>query len=276
MAQALGEMPEVMSFESITVGDHHGQRAHSTPFHELVHVQQGRVRMWLEGSSFEASSGDTFLVPRGTSHRDERLSEGPYRTFYAFFSWASGDRFLKRIDHRRLLQLPAAAKHFLHLQMTEFEREYSAGATVDGARLSLMLTEILLALYRLSRPSGKAVERAASRAAERGRRELVADARSYLEEHYTEPVGLEELAHRLDVSSFHLSRSFSREFGVSLTDMLTTVRVEKARELLAGTRLSVKEIAAKVGYSGGNYFSKVFRRVSGMSPSEYRVSAGRK
>jgi YesN/AraC family two-component response regulator len=61
---------------------------------------------------------------------------------------------------------------------------------------------------------------------------------------------------------------------VSFTDVLTSVRVERAKELLAGTRLSVKQIAGRVGYSGGNYFAKVFRRVSGMSPSEYRLSGG--
>ena len=136
-----------------------------------------------------------------------------------------------------------------------------------------MLLEVLLALIRYSRRPGRKVSRASSRAAEQSRRQLAAEVRQFLETHYSEPVGLEKMADRLNVSPFHLSRSFSREFGTSITDMLTMIRMDRAKELLGESRISIKEIAACTGYSAGNYFAKVFRQACGMSPNEYRVLA---
>ena len=82
---------------------------------------------------------------------------------------------------------------------------------------------------------------------------------------------LEELAETFRVSTFHLSRAFSQDFGMSMTDMLAGIRMEHAREMLITGTLSVKEIASNVGYTSGNYFSKAFRRYYGLSPSEYQL-----
>jgi len=271
ISKALGGLPDIVTFETITVADRSGERFHSTPSHELIHVQQGGAKIQYRKRSFLVGPSDTFIIPRGVKHRDVRQSEGPYRTFYVFFHWDSGDSLLREIDPKRLLAVPDASKGLLHHLMTEFEREYIGKAGASAERLSLMLLEVLLALVRHSRRPGRTISRATSRAAEEQRHRLAAEAKRYLEEHYSKPVGLEEMARRFDVSPFHLSRSFSREFGVSASDMLTMIRMNEAKELLKGSRLSIKEIAARLGYSGGNYFAKVFRRVCGLSPSEYRL-----
>ncbi len=83
------------------------------------------------------------------------------------------------------------------------------------------------------------------------------------------------MARLFGVSPYHLSRSFSRQFGVSVSDALTVARMDRAKELLRSGELSVKEVAARTGYSGGNYFAKAFRRACGVPPSEYRLPGGR-
>ena len=124
--------------------------------------------------------------------------------------------------------------------------------------------------------AGGKVSRAAGVTAKKRRRELAHAVREYLEEHCADMIALEQLARIHGVSPFHLSRTVSHEFGISVSDMLTTMRMDRAKEMLRRKELSVKEIAGRVGYSNGNYFSKVFRRVCGLSPSEYRVLASRK
>ena len=61
-------------------------------------------------------------------------------------------------------------------------------------------------------------------------------------------------------------------FKVNFSAYLNEFRVEKARELLASTRLSVREVSVACGYSDANYFARVFKRVTGKTPSEYRIS----
>lgn len=94
--------------------------------------------------------------------------------------------------------------------------------------------------------------------------------KQYIREHSHEDLSLDELAAMVDLSPFYISRIFKEEMGINYIDFLTACRIEKAKTLLAGSELSLKEITFKVGYHDPNYFSKVFKKVEGISPSDYR------
>ena len=81
--------------------------------------------------------------------------------------------------------------------------------------------------------------------------------------------GLDELAERLEVSKAHLIRTFTRKTGVSPGRYITHLRIEYAKLLLRGEDVSVTYVAEAAGFANANYFAKVFRRETGMSPSEY-------
>lgn len=61
-----------------------------------------------------------------------------------------------------------------------------------------------------------------------------------------------------------------QQFGESFIDLLTRLRIEKAKEIMSSEQLSLKEVCFEVGYKDPNYFSRVFKRVTGMTPTEYR------
>lgn len=112
----------------------------------------------------------------------------------------------------------------------------------------------------------KAVE--ASQAALRS--EVIGQAKRYINQHFREPVSLEDVAREVHLSPFYLSRLFKEKEGVNFVDYLTRLRLEEAKQLLAQTNDTVAAIAEQVGYAEANYFSRIFRRHFGMSPSEYR------
>lgn len=112
----------------------------------------------------------------------------------------------------------------------------------------------------------KAVE--ASQAALRS--EVIGQAKRYINQHFREPVSLEDVAREVHLSPFYLSRLFKEKEGVNFVDYLTRLRLEEAKKLLAQTNDTVAAIAEQVGYAEANYFSRIFRRHFGMSPSEYR------
>jgi len=99
---------------------------------------------------------------------------------------------------------------------------------------------------------------------------LTRQAMAYIHEHYSEPVGREEIARHIGVSEGYLSRCFTQETGLSLIQYLNRYRIQRARQLLTGSHMTVTEIALEVGFSDSNYFSRVFRREVGMSPLTYR------
>ncbi|MBA3686396.1 MAG: helix-turn-helix transcriptional regulator, partial [Planctomycetes bacterium] len=101
----------------------------------------------------------------------------------------------------------------------------------------------------------------------------VATAVAYLHAHAGEEVTMAELAVETGLSANYLGERFKTELGVPVADYLNRLRVDRARELLAGSDRSVTDIADVVGFAGISYFGKVFRRLTGHTPREYRVLA---
>ena len=123
-----------------------------------------------------------------------------------------------------------------------------------------LLTLLLTMRHTVLGHAVSAGQRAEAGPGNKRRRALMLQARRYLAEHYSGPVCLEDIAHALNISTYYLSHVFSEENDFSLFTYLTTLRMERARELLQAGRLNVSEVARAVGYENSNYFSKVFRK----------------
>ncbi len=87
---------------------------------------------------------------------------------------------------------------------------------------------------------------------------------------YTDNITLTELSEKYGISIGHLSSLLKAELGLSFSEYIAAKRVQKAKELLADETLSLDEIANQVGYHDYFYFIKVFKKVTGISPSKYR------
>ncbi len=98
---------------------------------------------------------------------------------------------------------------------------------------------------------------------------LVEAALAIIQREFPYLAGLDELACRLQVSKSHLARSFSLKTGISPGKYIVRVRIEHAKLLLQEPDVTVTYVAMASGFSNANYFSKVFRRETGMSPTEY-------
>jgi AraC-like DNA-binding protein/mannose-6-phosphate isomerase-like protein (cupin superfamily) len=247
-------------------------KPHVSRGHELIHVRQGQARLKLGNRTVEVAPDDTMLVPKGQAHSDLRTSPGEYQVLMITFQWdKAGDTLLRSLDVRRLVRIPTQAKLHLRLLCHEVEREALEDSPDAQQRASAVLAELLMACVRYCQPAPRRVRQASRRAADTRRKRQMQAVREYLHEHYAETISLDQLASEHNMNTFYLSRAFSQEFGASITDVLAGVRMEQARELLEAGELSVKQIAFQVGYTNGNYFSKVFRRYYGLSPSEFQV-----
>lgn len=99
---------------------------------------------------------------------------------------------------------------------------------------------------------------------------MVTKAISYMEEHYKKDISLDEVAREVNINPYYFSKRFKEETGVNFIDYLTSIRIKKAKELLEDPALSIKEICTLSGYSDPNYFSRIFKKVENVTPSDYR------
>ncbi|WP_187274345.1 response regulator [Paenibacillus sp. N3.4] len=103
-----------------------------------------------------------------------------------------------------------------------------------------------------------------------GRNNVVEAAKAILETQYASNLSLDTIAKEVFVSPVYLSFLFKQVEGVNLTDYVTHVRMDKAKELLLGSNLKTYEIANRVGYQDEKYFSRLFKKRIGMTPTEFR------
>ncbi len=101
---------------------------------------------------------------------------------------------------------------------------------------------------------------------------LMRQVQAYMEANYPNDISLDGLARTLDFSPYYLSKLFKQHFGVSFIEYLTDLRVRVAKEYLADPTKSVREVGELVGYPNGNYFVKMFKKKTGLTPTEYRNS----
>jgi two-component system response regulator YesN len=101
---------------------------------------------------------------------------------------------------------------------------------------------------------------------------IIQQAKEYIDRHYMEPtMSLNEVAAHVNHSPSHFSAVFSQETCTTFKEYLTEIRIKKAKELLRTTSLKSFEISCQVGYSDPHYFSYVFRKNTGLSPTEFRL-----
>lgn len=93
----------------------------------------------------------------------------------------------------------------------------------------------------------------------------------FIDKHYKEDISLSDLADTFYLSKEHLSRLFKKETGQNLFSYIMDLKLEEAKRLLIETNRTLDDIAFSLGFSNGNYFSKVFKKNIGVSPSSYRV-----
>lgn len=91
----------------------------------------------------------------------------------------------------------------------------------------------------------------------------------YIERHYTSEISLDDVAKYVGISPQHFSKIFKMETGTNYVDWLSDLRIEQAKKYLSNGDRTIKEICYLVGYKDPNYFSRIFKKIVGMSPSEY-------
>lgn len=99
---------------------------------------------------------------------------------------------------------------------------------------------------------------------------IIEKAKSYIRDNYKKDISLDEVSREVDISPYYFSKLFKQETGGNFIEYLTEVRLRNARELLKDSGLSIKEICAESGYSDPNYFSRIFKKYEGVTPSEFR------
>lgn len=240
--------------------DWDGRRRGQTPFTVLQHTISGTGRLRYESRSYRVNAGDTLLVLVPHNHR-YWLEKGERWEYF----WLSmnGEEALR--IHRLIL---AAAGPVLKLQQVTIDHLADCSLRlVRGAKTpasaSAIAYEAAMVLY-------DDVFGSHAFAADRSAMQIVID---HINDNLDKPLPVDELARVSGLSRAHFSRVFSESEGVPPAEFVLQQRMQRAAKLLTKAAfIPVKEVAIMSGFDDANYFSKVFRRIYGINPTEFRTT----
>jgi AraC-like DNA-binding protein len=99
---------------------------------------------------------------------------------------------------------------------------------------------------------------------------MITRARSYIADHQGEELSLKEVARAVNTSAFYFCKMFKQATGLTFTDYLARVRVEKVKNLLLNPHKRISEAAFEAGFQSLSQFNRVFKKIEGLSPSDFR------
>jgi len=253
-----------------TVHAHYVQHRFARHAHEhlvIGLVEKGVQQYTYQGSRYRTCPGQIFFVDGGEPHTGEAANEDGY----VYRTLCLNPRVLvglaREVTHRE--ELP----HFCNAVITDRQlftkllglhrAVGTSGSTMSRESLLLEVIEHLMRAHVEQRRQSVPV----------GRDEFVVrQLRDYLEAHYFEDVSLTELGTLVSRSAYHTARVFSKVCGLPPHAYLESIRIQRARELLA-SGANVVETALAVGYPDQSHFTHRFRRHTGITPRQYRDAA---
>lgn len=230
---------------------------------ELLYFIKGGASVYVGGDEFLTADGDLLIVNSNELHRgDYRKTGVEYLCIMLpehFFEWPGGGRY---IFEKRIRGDEKVEKFFFQI-FEAFEEK------ADGYRYNALGTAYELVSY-LSRRYAQSIMEVNEYEERNSRLENFNNVIDYIGKHYAEPLTTPMAADMAHLSECYFCHMFKKHMGVSFTAYLNEVRIQKALALLDNSRLNVTEVAAGVGFNDVNYFSRVFKRIVGISPRKYR------
>ena len=251
---------------------------------EFVYVESGRIRAKADDNVYILKSGEMVCHKPQEFHSIQPY-HGPADVIIFCFG-CTGEKmsffnnkilFINQRQKQYLNDIALSAGDvLLPKSPLEIAKDGRMDRSPDASPIReqfLKNTIELLILSLLNADSTERQKRVESYALHLQRKTLTADILTYLRENMGGKVLLEDISKQVSYSPSSIKRIFNEEMGCSIIHYLTELRVERAKELLRGSR-RITEIAQEVGFDTANYFSAVFKKHTGMTPSEYRTAMG--
>lgn len=231
--------------------------------HYLLHyIVSGKGIYETEGRTFVLEAGEAFLAWPDVPIYYRADGESPWEYDWVGFAGPAAALLLAQTPFtRRSPVLRPSQGEALRQGLSDIYQARGTGYP-NAVRMAGYLQAALGLLMESGRGRG---EEALSVYARQG-----AD---FLQRNYSQPIGVEEAARQAGVSRSYLYRAFQAEFGCPPSVYLIRYRLQRAKQLLRHSALPVEAVAASVGFADPFYFSRAFRRETGMSPTAYRNQA---
>ncbi len=246
--------------------------------YEIFYLLEGERQFFFDNRSYEVKSGSLILVNENAIHMtrassDEEQGHDRIILYITKEKMRELDTLFPTINLVKFFREQYGVFHLTPQQQKQFltfyetlKAEFNHKDTHSDTMIALKIVMYFIEFMRKNQ-SHQRLDVASNSSPKYKTIYAVSD---YISEHYTEPISLESLASHFFLSKYYLCRSFKEVTGYGINEYVHIHRIQKAKQLLEETSLSISEISQSVGYESLSHFEKIFKTYMTMSPLKYR------
>mgnify|MGYP004568121997 FL=1 len=243
---------------------------------EIIYVKSGFLTVNISGENYIGKPGDAFVVSPGNLHfMGSQTGTVDYFTFLFPLKYIAfrtddmlDDKLIEPLNCGHLMISPEI-KDTVKEQCEQLAGVYAAEIDESESKITVQIKKkiILLQFIHELWKKGFIVENDTT-----GRNTVEKEMVSYIQQNYTGKILLREFGEQFHLSEKYISRYFKEHFHITLSQYVTYLRLEHAKQMLQETDISVTEVAMQSGYQNISYFIRSFKKTYGVSPLKYRKS----
>ena len=241
---------------------------------EIIYVRSGFLTVSISGESYIGKTGEAFVVSPGNLHlMGSQSGTVDYYTFLfplKYISFRTDDmldeKLLEPLNSGHLMICPRVkdtAKELCEqlIKIYEAKKDESESKITTQVGTKIILLQFILEMWK----KGFVIENDTS-----GRNTVEKEMVSYIQQNFTGKISLREFGEQFHLSEKYISRYFKEHFHITLSQYVTYLRLEHAKQLLQDTDIPVTDVAMQSGYQNVSYFIRSFQKAYAVSPLKYR------
>lgn len=248
-------------FRNSTNLSNRGADIHYHSFFEVYCLTDGKCDSFIDDKLYNLRPGDVVIIPPGTIHGTHYYSEKHGRILINFTFHYIPQILLEELSKDSYFYRCEDTVEEMKRVFLEIDKEYRNPDRYSEEAICALLSKLIIIIIRHV-PKNNDIPVASN---------FIEEAVRYVQNNYKDSICLEDIAKSCGVSKVHLSRKFKEKIGIGLNEYIAIYRLKTAKELLlTRDKMSICEIAFDCGFNDSNYFSWLFKKTYGVTPSQYR------
>lgn len=259
-------IPKFIHIGRVRTNSSYSYRDHFHINFEIIYVIKGRIQYWCNGECITVGKSDFYFIQPGQTHQEQSIEE-PIDFYYLKFYYLGLNGHINYFipppgdPSKQVLRNPN--KDFISLLKEIYIEAENKKSGYKQVVDSILLYMIWLLKRQLNIDTSIYTHRM------KYRTDLVNEAIDYIKIHFKEKFSLLELANECNISTYYIAHIFKESTGLSPLQYALRLRIEEAKVLIDSSNMTMREISEHLGFKDQYYFSRTFKNIIGMPPSQY-------
>jgi len=239
---------------------HERERPKGCAQYILIYCVKGRGWYSIEQKQYEVKSNEFFIIPAGAAHHYGAHEKDPWSIYWLHFSGADAD-FYYRLLTKTQGRVPVSAVVSTSRQLIFYDiiQHLELMNNTDNIIYSCSSVHAYLSSFQNTQIKLSANEN-----------DIIQQCITFMKQNLDKPLRLDEISTEVGLSSSHLSSLFKKQVKSSPIHLFTSLKIQKACQMLMDNSHNIKTISYSLGYEDQYHFSRVFKKIMGISPKHFK------